>query len=138
MRNFILTSMNILGYIIIFGGIIIISLFLIILRNKNLKLEEFLPLILSVLAIVISVFSAFKNEIFPFNITTVAGDNITIISTDAPQKNSPPIILPISFINEGYGSGIIELVTLTIIDEKGTKQIYSLIAEVDFNKMIQK
>jgi hypothetical protein len=63
-------------------------------------------------------------------------DTVIFAVTTAPSHNSPAIILPITFINHGVRTAIIEWVAIKIISEKSTK-IYTPIALIDYEKFLQ-
>lgn len=127
---------NKLGIIIIISTIIgFFGIMYII--TKNPKIETILTVAISLMAVCISLFSIFKNEIFPFNLELIAGDNLTFQNGDIDGKFSPSLIVPISFINKGYSAGVIEMLSFKIIDENEKVKYYTPIAEVDFEKLIQ-
>lgn len=128
--------MNTPVYIILF--FIIIAIIVVLWAfSRNSKAGINLTIAISILALAVSLFGTFKNEIFPFNVAIFTGSNLAIVNESEPNKNSPMLILPITFINSGYGSGVIDLIILNVTTPSGKKQIYNLVAELDYKKLIQ-
>jgi len=97
--------------------------------------ESLLPLVLSIIAITVATISAFKNEIFGFQPRVITGELVLAVPSE-PSHRSFAIVYSLSFINKGYAEGIIEWVALKIHGDDGVR-LYTPIAEVDFEKLLQ-
>lgn len=95
-----------------------------------------LPTVISVLALLISLISAFKNELLPFELKVLAGD-VLVAAPTSPSHASLPLVFPISFLNTGYAGGIVEAIAIKVIDDQGNVKLYTPIAEIDFMQFIQ-
>lgn len=72
-----------------------------------------LPIGISVASLAISILSAFKNELFDFAPQVVGGDFALIHST-APNVAQSGLLLPVHFVNRGYGEGVIVAISRAI------------------------
>lgn len=106
-----------------------------LLKRYATKYEFVVPLIISAIALAVSLVSAFKNELFDFALRVVPGE-LTLAVPTSPSHRSLAIIYAVSFINEGYGHGIVEAVALKIQGADGVR-LYTPIAEVDYEKFLQ-
>jgi len=106
-----------------------------LLRRYAPKAEFVFPLILSVIALAVSLVSAFKNELFDFNLRAIPGE-LTLALPTSPSHRSLAIIYAVSFINQGYGHGVVQAVALKIQGADGVR-LYTPVAEVDYEKYIQ-
>lgn len=106
-----------------------------VLKRYAPKYEFTFPLLVSAIALAISLVSAFKNELFDFKLHMVPG-SITFAVPSSPSHHSFALIYNLSFINEGYGHGIVEWVALKIYSSDGIK-LYTPIAEVNYEKFLQ-
>ncbi len=97
--------------------------------------EAYFPLLISVIALAISLVSAFKNELFDFKLLAVPGE-IALLGSGNPADKTFSIIQSIIFINQGYGHGVVEAFVLKIHGPGGVK-LYTPFAEIDFQKFIQ-
>ena len=93
-----------------------------------------LTILIALCALMVSVISAFKEDLFPFR-PYILLDEILITPTSGPSHDSLIIILPILISNKGYGSGVIEGLTLKISSLSETK-IYTPLIEVDYHKFM--
>jgi hypothetical protein len=104
----------------------------------NASMSQYLTALISLAALTVSIVSAFKEDVFPFKLRGLI-DEVLLAPiqslSSGPTGDSPAIILPIIFLNSGYGSGIIEGLTLKIEGEK-TIKIYIPITEVDYQKFM--
>ena len=107
----------------------------VLLKRYAPKAEFVFPLIISAIALAISLVSAFKNELFDFTLRAIPGE-LTLAVPSMPSHRSFAIIYAVSFINEGYGHGIVEAVALKIHGLDGIR-LYTPIAEVDYEKFLQ-
>jgi hypothetical protein len=90
---------------------------------------DYLSALISVAALVVSLLAAFKEDIFPFRPRLLL-DEVTLAAPGPPNRLSPSVLLPLAFINDGHGSGVIEGLTLKV--ETGANAKVYLIS-----KMIQ-
>lgn len=90
--------------------------------------------LIALAAVLISLVSAFANEIFPFRLSLRA-DEVIFAPPSAPSHDSPALILPLVFINEGNGSGVVEALSMKI-ENNGVSKIYTPIAEIDFGRYL--
>lgn len=125
--------------IILIGvGLALVSSLLIIvfqLKRFEKQYKYTVPLIISIVALITSLIGTFKNELFPFNFRLISGEVIFAVPT-SPSHHSLQIVLALSFINDGYGQGVIEWTAVKIITEKSIK-LYTPLAEIDFEKFLQ-
>lgn len=98
----------------------------------NATLSQYLIAFIALAALTVSVVSAFKDDVFPFRPRAFI-DEIVFAIPSAPPLDNPILILPIVFFNDGYGSGVIEGLTLVIENQENTK-IYIPVFEVDYQK----
>ncbi len=98
--------------------------------------HDYMPaLIISTIAFVISLMSTFKEQLFNFHLRVIPGE-ITFAVPTAPSHRSVAIVLSLSFLNEGYGHGVIEWVAMKVKQGSNVK-MYTPIAEVDYEKFLQ-
>jgi len=102
-------------------------------------LKVYAPIVISILALIISIVSAFRDKIWPFELKVLAGD-IAIVACGKIGKitNNIPILFPLSFINLGYSEGIIEKIAFKRIDSQENVKIYIPLIEIDFVKLIRR
>jgi hypothetical protein len=93
-----------------------------------LNLRTFLPLVVSIFAIVGSIVSLFREELFPFRLRVFAGD---IIFLNNPSNPIVDLVLILTFINLGYVDGVIEYVALKVTNSKEQKKLYIACNEID-------
>jgi hypothetical protein len=96
--------------------------------------SQYLSAFISLAALVISVVSAFKEDVFPFRPRALV-DEVMLAPPTLPSHDSLALIVPVAFLNDGYGTGVIEGLTLKIEGEGGTK-VYTPVAEIDYQKFI--
>jgi hypothetical protein len=116
------------------GLILTVVLSVVGLALLNASISQYLTAFIALAALVVSVVSAFKEDIFPFR-PLVLFEEMLLVAPTASSHNSPAILLPIAFINKGYGSGVIEGLTLKVETEANAK-IYTPVLEVDYQKLI--
>jgi len=123
--------------LICLGIVLGISLLVIILPTKRFESQYkyIIPLVISIIALATSLIGTFKNELFPFNFNVIQGELIFAVPT-GPSHHSPAIIMALSFINKGYGQGIVKWPALKIITNQSVK-LYTPIAEIDYEKFLQ-
>ncbi len=118
---------------------VVVATFLVVaallLKRYAPKADFVVPLIISAIALAVSLVSAFKNELFDFTLRAVPGE-LTLAVASSESHRSFAIIYGVSFINEGYGHGIIEAVALKIHGADGVR-LYTPIFEVDYEKFLQ-
>ncbi len=120
--------------VIIIFLLILIVFIVCLLLSKSKEFRERVPVAIAVIAVIISLVSAFKDTIFPFNLEVIT-DQVIIARPTAPSHNSLPLVVPLTFINHGNGSGIIEAISIKIETQKSVK-IYTPVAEVNFGNFI--
>lgn len=123
--------------------LLIIAIFIIAIAaiavSNNETAVAYLSAIIAILALLVSALGVFKNEIFPFSLKLfidellVPGDTANAQRTDA----NLPLVLGVSFMNEGYAEGIIEYVFLKVIGEDNIVKIYNPTVEIDYKSYIQ-
>ncbi|MDQ7815548.1 MAG: hypothetical protein RDU14_00820 [Melioribacteraceae bacterium] len=114
---------------------LIIFIGALVLKKYVPRYEFTFPLLVSAIALAISLVSAFKNELFDFKLHLVPG-SITLAVPSSPSHRSLARIYNLSFINEGYGHGIVEWVAVKISGTDGIK-LYTPVAEVNYEKFLQ-
>lgn len=114
--------------------ILIIVLTVAGLAITSAAISQYLTALISLSALTVSVVSAFKEDIFPFRPRTLL-DEVIFAQTTGPSHDSPVIVLPIIFLSEGHGSGVIEGLTLKVDDGSDVK-IYTPVAEVNYQKFL--
>jgi hypothetical protein len=91
--------------------------------------------VLSVVALTISMISTFKNELFEFEVHVVPAE-LTIAPATEGSHKSLAIVYSLLFSNSGYGQGVVEWVALKIRGDDGPK-LYVPIAELDQERYLQ-
>lgn len=101
--------------------IAILVAFVVLTLTTLVSLVDALPLGISILALIVSILSSFKDELFPFNLSVFA-DGLHFVKTPALPPNSDitsiVILLPVTFFNRGYSEGIVQTMRLRISTEK--------------------
>lgn len=100
----------------------------------NASMSQYLTALIALAALTVSVVSAFKEDLFPFR-PRVLLDEVLFAPATGPTHDSPVIVLPIAFVNEGHGSGVIEGLTLKI-EGSATAKIYTPVVEIDYPKFL--
>ena len=103
-----------------------------LLAATNAVMSQYLTAFISMAALVVSVVSAFKDDIFPFKPRILFGEVVLTRHPGIPG-NTPTILLPLAFVNVGHGAGVIEGLTLKIESDE-TVKIYTPVLEVDYQK----
>ena len=96
--------------------------------------SSWISAVIALAALLVSLISAFKDEIFPFQLSVLA-DEVIFAPPTAPSHDSPALIFPLVFMNDGNGSGVVEALSIKIEGNNSTK-VYTPIAEIDFGKYI--
>ena len=121
--------------LLVVTGLIIAGI--LIYNDETASLNQNITVLVSIFALIISLISAFKDDLFPFQLEILSG-NLIAFGPSPEGHNSIAIVFPMSFINEGHGTGIIESVVVKIEhQENREKKLYTPIAEVDVEKLIQ-
>jgi hypothetical protein len=117
-------------------GLLGFILYLLLLMVVSIKSAQYsiINVLISFSALVFSVMTAFKHEIFPFNLNLLA-DEIILAPPTLQSHNSLAIIFPLVFINNGNGSAVVEQLFIKI-KEKNSIKIYTPIVEIDFRKFL--
>ena len=97
-------------------------------------LSQYIAVLISLLALTVSIVSAFKEDIFSFQ-PMVLFDEIIMAPPSGPSHNSLALLLPLTFINKGHGAGVINMPALQVESEDGVK-LYTPLQLVDFEKYI--
>lgn len=105
-----------------------------LLSSKSTETREKITVLIALVALIISILSGFKDTIFPFRLKVIT-DEIILAKPTAPSHDSFALVIPLTFINEGNGSGVIEGISIKVEGQNSTK-IYTPIAEIDFGKFI--
>ena len=105
-----------------------------LLLTDSQETRERITLLIAVTAVVISLISAFKDTIFPFNLKVIT-DTVILANYTSSSRNSLALVLPLFFINDGHGSSVIEGIAIKVEGQNSVK-IYTPVAEVDFGKFI--
>jgi len=98
------------------------------------SISQYVAVLISLLALVVSIVSAFKEDIFPFQ-PNVLLDEFVMAPTSGPSHNSVALVLPLTFINKGNGAGVIHMLALRV-ESKGKIKLYTPLAQVDFQKYL--
>lgn len=115
-------------------GLLIIILFTIVASiiaiNATIKsARDYVSLTIATIAILVAVFSLFKNYLLAdFKLKVLAGDALIL---NNPQNPVIDLILTVSFINEGHTDGVIEFIALKVTNSKGNKKLYIACNELD-------
>jgi hypothetical protein len=97
-------------------------------------LSQYIAVLISLLALTVSIVSAFKEDIFSFQ-PIVLFDEIIMAPPSGPSHNSVALVLPLTFINKGHGAGVINMLALRVESDNGVK-LYTPLQQVDFEKYI--
>lgn len=97
-------------------------------------LSQYIAVLISLLALTVSIVSAFKEDIFSFQ-PMVLFDEIIMAPPSGPSHDSIALVLPLTFINKGHGAGVINMLALRIESADGVK-LYTPLQQVDFEKYI--
>lgn len=98
------------------------------------SLSQYLAVLISSLALTVSIVSAFKEDIFSFQ-PIVLFDEIIMAPPSGPSHDSVALVLPLTFINKGHGSGVVNMLALRVESADGMK-LYTPLQQVDFEKYI--
>jgi hypothetical protein len=99
--------------------------------------QDSIAIAFSLVALAVSLVSSFKNELFDFSLDVVAGE-LVLAAPTGPSHNSLALVFPLSFLNLGYGEGVIEgLAVKAVFCKTGQAKLYTPVAEIDIEKFIQ-
>lgn len=130
MKHYIRTTIFALTIVLVFT-ILILAL------QSIVDVKDSIAIILSLIALVVSLVSSFKNELFGFRLDVVASE-LVLASPTTPSHNSLALVFPLSFINRGYGEGIVEsLAVKAVLGKTQETKLYTPVTEVDMMKFIQ-
>ena len=116
--SFVVTSVAVIAALIITGA----------------SLSQYIAVLISLLALIVSIVSAFKEDIFSFQ-PTVLFDEIIMAPPSGPSHESVALVLPLTFINKGHGAGVVNMLALRVESADGMK-LYTPLQQVDFEKYI--
>jgi len=115
----------------------IAAIILFICRLKKTESDRaIIAIVISALALTGSMAAAFKEQIFSFKLSVSSNTVIFAVPDNKNELKSIPLVLPVNFINNGYGSGIIDEVKLFIEKDEVKMEYWSMI-EVDLTKYVQ-
>lgn len=98
------------------------------------SISQYIAVLISLVALIVSIVSAFKEDIFPFQ-PTVLLDEIIMAPPSGPSHDSVALVLPLTFINKGHGAGVVNMLALRVESADGLK-LYTPLQQVDFEKYI--
>ena len=131
---------NRMGFYITVLLIAIFTTLIILLLTRLISIENALPLGISIIALIFSIISSFKDELFPFRLLTFI-DSLTLVATE-PMNKSPnktiQVLLPITFYNRGYSEGVIQNIKLIVkVENELTQFVFLPIIEIDMAAFMQ-
>ena len=98
--------------------------------------KSFLALAISIIALTFSVWATWKDQVWPCKPTAVFSG--FLFGRLVPSESSFKVAFPITFINRGYGPGIIESVYLQVLTPGDDEAIrYDVHLEIDLSRFIQ-
>jgi hypothetical protein len=95
---------------------------------------DYVAATIALLALVVSIVSAFKEDVFPFR-TDVLIAEVVVAAPTGPSHDSLALVLPIHFVNTGHGGGVVEGLSLKVEHANRTK-IYTPVAEINYEKLV--
>jgi len=121
------------------GAVIIIFIcaFIWILFTKNLNLKDKITSCVAISALLFSVLSLFKEQLFPFQLKVVGRDVKLSKIIDIHKEIRYTLIVPIRFINTGFRTGVIDDFILIATDEKGLKRRLFSYCDIDASNVYQ-
>ena len=119
---------------VIVGLIVCAVLIAAVLGAAGVAPTAHLPAMISLAALAVSIVSAFKDDIFPFR-PRVLLDEVVLAAPGPANRLSPTVLLPLTFLNDGNGSGTIEGLTLKVQCDS-VAMIYTPVAEIDYTAFI--
>lgn len=99
--------------------------------------KEQLPLaglVVSLTALLVSIISSLREAIFPFQLKLLTNE-VTFAPQTRPSHESPALVLPVVFLNSGYGTGVVEAIAIKI-EGPAAIMLYTPIAEIDFRTFL--
>lgn len=98
--------------------------------------SQWLPLGISIASFVIAILAAFKRELFAFSPRVLGGD--IVFAPTNPPSDSLSLVLPLQFINDGYGEGVVKWVAVKL-EAPGldTPAVMGPVTEVDLQQFLQ-
>lgn len=118
-------------------AIALVSTILILVLQSIVDVKDSIAIALSLIALAVSLISSFKNELFDFHLDIVGGE-LVLASPTGPSHNSLALVFPLSFINRGYGEGIVEsLAVKAVFCNTQETKLYTAVVEIDMMKFIQ-
>lgn len=97
--------------------VILVAVLVSYLLRKRGKAEFWLPLGIASASLVLSLVGVFKEEFFIFNPVASVGD-VYIINKTKDSETIPSFLIPIQFLNKGYGEGIVEDLIFRVTKDK--------------------
>lgn len=125
------------------GVLVISAVILLVLAARNKDAQVYVPILISLVSLAVALVSAFRGALFPFQLTVVPGGLCTVRHSDISSErkeafpNDLDLVLPIGFLNEGYGEGIIEGLAVKVFEDSGAIMLYRPTVEVDLKVFVQ-
>jgi len=120
--------------------LIALVIILALLLFKVIPFSNAVALGISIIALIVSILSSFKNELFPFELS-VFTDRLHLVACESLPPitgKSIVVLLPITFFNRGYSEGIIQEIKLFVKAKKsGIQKEFLPSFEVDMAAFIQ-
>jgi len=99
--------------------------------------ESWLPVGISVASIAIAILATFKADLFDFEPRLLGGD-FALIHSSQPNPTNSGVLLPVHFINVGYGEGAILSIAVEATHvERGEKYLLIPVAEINLQRLLQ-
>ena len=94
------------------------------------------PLGLAIGSLAVSIIAAFRSELFGFAPAVVGGE--TLLAQTQPPSTTFNLVLPLHFLNRGYGDGVVEWVAVRLWLHGAAEPILlTPVCEIDMMKLIQ-
>lgn len=127
----------------LFLGIFITAIVLLIVLAiyaiaKGAPIQTWLPIAISVFALLVSLLSAFKSDLLPSDIIVIGGDALLAQTDPLSEQPVIPFAFSLGFINQGYGDEIVEWVAIRATNQNDkTAKLLTPLVQIDFQKFIQ-
>ncbi len=95
---------------------------------------QYAAVFISLLALMVSLVSAFKEDLFPFQ-PRVLLDEIIFAPHSGPSHDRLSLVLPLTFLNGGNGAGVIHMLALRV-ECGNVVKLYTPLLQIDFAKYI--
>lgn len=111
-----------------------------LLLMQLVSLSDAFPIGISIVALIFSIISSFKDELFPFRLTTFIDGLFLVAAKPMTQSTNVTVqvLLPITFFNRGYSEGVIQNIKLSVkAESETTLWSFMPILEVDMTAFMQ-